>query len=71
MALNIGQLFQMIDGAGVSGKRDGQLSKEELKSFLETNNPDKSEAEIADKIEQVQDQNSKSISFFLASQSQS
>jgi hypothetical protein len=53
MAKNIAYLFQMIDGTGNAGELDGQISKEELKAFLERKNPDKSDAEIADKIDQV------------------
>jgi hypothetical protein len=54
MARNVARLFQMIDGAGNAGELDGQISREEFKSYLETKNPDKSDAEIADKVDQVE-----------------
>ncbi len=61
MARNVARLFQMIDGAGNAGELDGQISKEEFKSYLEMKNPDKSDAEIADKVDQVEMINAHSL----------
>ncbi len=46
-------IFRMVDGTGIAGETDGRLSKEELKSFLEEKNPERSDEEIASKVEQV------------------
>ena len=46
-------IFISVDGTGNSGENDGCLTKEELKSFLERNNPDKSDEAVQQKVEEV------------------